>query len=598
MRNSLDSVIKPGRYIGNEWNSIHKDHSSVDVKIALCFPDIYEVGMSHLGLKLLYSLLNQREDVACERVFAPWMDMERVMRDKSIPLSSLETHTHLNQFDIVGFSLQYEMSYTNVLNMLDLGGIPKESSLREGLPLVMGGGPCTLNPESIADFFDIFFIGEAEEAFLEIVDIFKGVRASQGKGEVSHREKEELLFHLAKVQGVYIPSFYNVGYEPCGKVKDITPRYGWLPEKIKKRTVLDLDNAHYPTKPVVPFIQIIHDRIGLEVMRGCPSKCRFCQATSIYSPRRERSMDKLLNLAKETFANTGYEELSLLSLSTGDYSNIMELISRLHETFKGKGVKISLPSLRASSIMKGLETILKFTKGGTITFAPEAGTERLREVINKRLKTEELLKTVKLIYQAGRRNIKLYFMLGLPTEECEDIDGIAELILNVSSMRKELDGKWGGVTVSVSSFIPKPHTPFQWARMETIDALTGKQEYLKTSIRKNRWVKMDFHEPRLSFLEGVFSRGDRRLSSVLKRGWEMGCRFDGWTEHFNFQLWQEAFKQTGLDPDFYALRERDIREVLPWSHIDCGVPDEFLKKEWVAVEANKPQHVLRRPASR
>ena len=576
----LDSVLKPGRYIGNEWNSICKDHNAVDVKIALSFPDVYEVGMSHLGFKILYSLLNQREDVACERVFAPWIDMEKLMREKSYPLSSLETHTPLNQFDIVGFSLQYEMSYTNVLNMLDLGGIPKKSNLRDGLPLIIGGGPCALNPEPMADFFDLFLIGEAEEALLEIVDIYKEIRRSQGNGRVSGREKEELLFHLAKVQGVYVPSFYNVEYDHLGKVKHVTPGFSWLPERIKKRTIHDLNKAHYPTRPVVPFIQIIHDRIGLEVMRGCPSKCRFCQATSIYSPRRDRSMEELIRLAKETFANTGYEEISLLSLSTGDYSRIMELISRLHETFKDKGVNIALPSLRANSVLKNLDTILQCTKSSSLTFAPEAGTERLRRVINKRLETEELFKTARLIYQAGRRKIKLYFMLGLPSEEYEDIDGMAELILNVSGTRKELDGKWGEVTASVSNFVPKPHTPFQWGRMEGINVLMDKQEYLKSRIRKNRWIKMNFHNPRLSFLESVFSRGDRRLSDVLLRGWEMGCRFDGWTEHFHFQLWQDAFKETGTDPDFYALRERDLTEVLPWSHIDCGIPEEFLKKEW------------------
>lgn len=568
----LLNVRKPARYIGQEYNMIKKEWAQDRVKVCLCFPDVYEIGMSHLGLKILYHILNEKEDVLCERCFAPWLDMEKVMLDKKIPLFSLESKVGLASFDIIGFSLQYELTYTNLLNMLHLSGIPLKSSDRDdlSLPLIIAGGPCAFNPEPLADFIDLFLIGDGEEGIVDIVETYRKRRSS----------KQQLLMEMAKIEGVYVPSFYDVSYSD-NKIKAQAPKSPDIPEKIKKRTLSRFSEGDFPVKPVVPYISTIHDRITLEIMRGCPHRCRFCQASSIYAPVRTRKVDQLLELASRTYKNTGFDEVALVSLSSSSYPYIDELIKALTEKFASLGVGISLPSLRIEEDLKNLPSLISAIKKSGLTFAPEAGTERMSRIINKRIRRKELFQALRQAYQMGWRRIKLYFMIGLPFEEEEDLEGIVELADQAARLKKEVSPGPAEVVISVSSFIPKPHTPFQWVRMATADELQRKQEFLLKRAAGKRYLKVKFHNIQTSVLEGVFSRGDRRLGGVLLDAWRDGARFDAWTECFNPGLWDKAFLKNGLDTQSY-LAERGLDEILPWENILCGVGEEALAEEYLA----------------
>jgi len=570
------SVEKPARYTGGEWNSVKKDHENVDIKFAFCFPDVYEVGMSHLGMKILYHLLNQRDDTVCERVFAPWVDMEAKMRENGIPLFSLESREPVANFDFIGFTLQYEMSYTNILNMLDLAGVPLLSRDRkEGMPFVCAGGPCAYNPEPLARFIDFFMLGEGEEIINEVMDCYK-----EWKRDGASRE--EFLKRIAKIEGIYVPAFYEVSYNEDGTVKAVEPVDPAYPQKIRKRIICDLNKVFYPDKMIVPYTAIVHDRIMLELFRGCTRGCRFCQAGYIYRPVRERNVERLKDLARKLVKSTGYEEISLTSLSSSDYSCLTELTTGLLEEMEPQMVNLALPSLRIDSFTLDLmEKAQKVRKSG-LTFAPEAGTQRLRNVINKGVTEENLLDSVSLAFAGGWRGVKLYFMIGLPTETMEDIEGIAELGRKVVDeyykIPKSQRGKGLEVTISTSSFVPKPFTPFQWEPQDTVETLKKKQQFLKDNI-KDRHIRYNWHDPELSFLEAVFARGDRKVGDVLKRAWELGCKFDSWSDHFRFDVWLKAFEDCGVDPAFYANRKRDAEEVFPWDHIDIGVTKKHLLRE-------------------
>lgn len=545
----LLSVTKPARYTGGEWNSVIKGDSGIDCRVALCFPDLYEIGMSHLGLKILYSILNDRRDVACERSFAPWHDMEKVMREKSIPLFSLETKRPLNEFDIIGFSLQYELSYTNILNMLDLSGIPLFSKDRDGShPLIIGGGPCAFNPEPLADFFDCFVIGEGEEAVLEIIDAaIENKRAGAGRGR--------LLEMLSALEGIYVPS---------------------IPKKIRKRFVADLESAPFPEKPIVPFINVVHDRIQIEIMRGCRRACNFCQACAIYRPNRFRSPAKILSLAKSIYGNTGYDEISLVSLSSGDHPQIMEIITSLTGAFKDKAVGISFPSLRVEEMTSRFPLELTSGRHTGLTFAPEVGSEKMRKVINKDIPVETLKECAYQAFKNNWRRIKLYFMIGLPQEEDSDLDAIVGLAREISEVKKRVDGKPADINAAISVFIPKPHTRLEREAMLSIDEIYRRQRYIREKAgsshgtRRGTRVKFIFHDAKMSYLESVFARGDRDLSKALYIAWKSGCRFDSWKEYFDLGKWLSAFKEASIDPDRYSLRERKLDERLPWEFIVSG----------------------------
>lgn len=574
--NILKKVEKPSRYIGNEYNSVHKSLGGINIRFGFCFPDVYEIGMSHLGMKILYHLLNASEDIYCERFFAPWVDMEEQMRTNSIPLFSLETKTPATEFDFLGFTLQYEMSYTNILNMLDLGKIPIFSQDRgEDMPIICAGGPCAFNPEPIADFIDFFMLGEGEEIMMEVMDVYRQVKQRGGK-------KEDFLQKIVAIEGVYVPKFYDVAYKDDGTIKSFTKNYHFAPDKIKKRIVKDFDNCFAPDNIIVPFMEIVHDRIMLEIFRGCIRGCRFCQAGMIYRPVRERSPEMLLSLAERLIQNTGYEEISLSSLSTSDYTQLRELTDGLLKLTEQKKIGLSLPSLRLDNFsMELMQKVQKVRKSG-LTFAPEAGTQRLRDVINKNITERDLENAAKTAFSGGYGTIKLYFMLGLPTETDDDILGISQLADEVVSIYKhtpkEIRNKNLKVTVSVSSFVPKPFTPFQWFGQNTQKELFEKQMLLKDSI-KNRYVSYNWHDSSLSVLEGVFARGDRKLSSVLAEAHRLGAKFDSWHEFFNMDIWQAAFRHTNIDPGFYNTRHRSYEEILPWDHIDVGVSKNFLIHE-------------------
>lgn len=575
IENILPLVEKPARYTGGELNSIVKDASKVDVRFAFCFADTYEVGMSHLGMKILYSLMNEREDVWCERVFAPWIDMEEEMRKADIPLYGLESLEAIKDFDFLGFTLQYEMCYTNIINMLSLAKVPLLAKDRgENDPFVCMGGPCAYSAEALADFSDFYILGEGEEVNLEIIDVYKEWKKEK-------KSRFEFLKMISGIEGVYVPSFYEISYNDDGTVKSIDTKYDFVPKKVRKRIIKDLDKVYYPEKFVVPFIEIVHDRIMLEVFRGCLRGCRFCQAGMIYRPVREKMPQTLLDSAQKLIDSTGYEEISLSSLSTSDYSCLKEFTDGLLEMTEKEKISLSLPSLRLDSFsMELMEKVQKVRKS-SLTFAPEAGSQRMRDVINKNITEEDLLTAAKTAFEGGYSSIKLYFMMGLPFETIEDVCAIADLSKKVVreylSLPKEKRSPGLRITASVASFVPKAFTPFQWAKQDGRDTLREKQYALKDAMNDKR-VKYNYHEAPVSALEGVFARGDRRLSKVLLKAHSLGVRFDGWSDQFSQEKWDRAFEECGIDPKFYT-RERSFDETLPWDMIDVGVTKEFLIRE-------------------
>lgn len=572
----LEKVQKAPRYTGGEMNTEIKKWDECPLHFGFCFPDTYEVGMSHLGLKILYGLINRESWSLCERFFMPWTDMIDLMAEEHLPLLSMESRHPLSDFDVVGFTLQYEMSYSNILAMLKMGNIPLESSQRgPNDPIVVAGGPCAFNPEPLADFIDAFMIGDGEEVMTELNHVILE-RKEKGLSRI------ECLRKLAKLEGVYVPSLYDVTYNEDGTVRAVTPNCPEAPAVIRKRVVTDLNQTYYPEEIPVPYTEVIFDRIMLEIMRGCTRGCRFCQAGILYRPVRERSMEKLIELAEKLQQSTGYEEISLSSLSSGDYSCLPELIRELMKRMKDKRVSISLPSLRIDSVLKESLEETQQVKKTSLTFAPEAGTQRMRDVINKGVTEQDLLEKVRDAFEGGWSSVKLYFMSGLPTETNEDLDGIADLARKVQAeyfkVPKEKRAKGLRVTVSVSVFVPKPFTPFQWASQDTLEKNIEKQEHLK-KVLNIKGITFHWHEPYVSFLEACFSRGDRRIGKVLKTAFEKGCILDGWNETFRYDLWMQAFNECGLDPAFYANRQRQKDEVFPWDHIDSGVTKQFLWHE-------------------
>ena len=569
----LPSVAKPARYTGGEWNMVRKDPAAVTVRFALALPDVYEVGMSNLGLKILYGVLNDRQDTYAERAYCPWPDMEQAMRETGTPLASLETQTPLRDFDAVGVSLQYEMTYSNILTMLDLGGIPLTSADRaDNDPLIVGGGPCAYNPEPLADFFDCFVIGEGEEIIGELaVTIAAWKQAGRPEGRAG------LLQRLATLAGIYVPAFYRPEYNADATFRQVMPIVAVAPAAVAKRIVKDLDAAPFPTQPIVPYLETVHDRIMLELFRGCTRGCRFCQAGVVYRPVRERKPETLLRLAQALVDHTGYDEISLVSLSSADYSCLRELADELMTRFAPQRVSLSLPSLRIDSFSIELANEIQKVRRSGLTFAPEAGTQRLRDVINKGVTEADLFEAAGAAFRSGWSGIKLYFMIGLPTETDEDVLAIADLARRVAGMARNVRNR--RVTISVSTFVPKPHTAFQWVPQLSIAEMERRQNLLRAALR-DRSINFNWHDPETSRLEGVFARGDRRLGKALLEAWRRGARFDGWSEYFRPEIWAEAFAATGIDPDFYTVRERDLGEALPWRHIDCGASAEWLAGEW------------------
>lgn len=569
--NILRKVIKPARYTGNEWNSVMKDWDKTDIKVALSYPDSYEVGMSNMALPILYELLNSQPDVLAERVFAPWIDMQEIMLASGVPLSTLESRHPLKDFDIIGFSLGYELTYTNILNMLHLAGIPLLASERDDShPIIIAGGSGALNPESMADFIDLFVVGDGEEVLLELIDSFRDWKR-QGAA------KGELLRQAAAIPGIYVPSLYQVEYQADGMFKSITPTVAEASPTIQRRIVGKLPPP--ATKPVVPYIGVIHDRGGIEIQRGCSHGCRFCQAGNIYRPVRERPPEEIIQAVGEIIANCGYNEISLVSLSTSDYTDIDKLITDLFHRYQSHNLSLSLPSLCIDSFsVKLLDSLPSGRKTG-LTFAPEAGSDRLRRAINKDIPEEEILETIATAFDRGWTSLKLYFMLGLPTETTDDIEGIIHLIDKIDSLGRKAKGRRPQLRISLSTFVPKPHTPFQWTAQQSEQQLTPKYELLKKGLRR-RGVRLWWHDPKVSLLEAVLSRGDRRLGKVIHRAWQLGSIFDGWSEQFNYENWLKAFAEAGIEPSFYAHRERPLDEPLPWAHIDTGITPAFLKQEY------------------
>ena len=573
----LARVEKPTRYTGGELNEILKNPDEVDVRFGFCFPDTYEIAMSHLGLKILYYVLNQRADTWCERVFAPWVDMQEQMAAHNMRLWALESGDEITHFDFLGFTLQYELSYSNVVKMLMEANIPVRASERgEEYPIICGGGPCAYNAEPVADIFDFFMLGEGEEMINEVVDEYIKWKKS-GKAD-----KKDYLEAIANIDGIYVPSFYDVEYNEDNTIKSITPNNDNAKPTVRKRIMNDFDKAYAPDNIIVPFGEVVHDRVILEIMRGCMRGCRFCQAGYIYRPLRERNSDTLLGIAEDLLSCSGYDEISLSSLSSSDYSQLKPLTDRLLDMTEQKKIGLSLPSLRIDNFSMDLMRRVQAVRKSGITFAPEAGTQRLRDVINKNITEEDVLKSTSILFRGGWTNVKLYFMIGLPTETEDDVRGIADLSQKVLdeyfAIPKEERAKNINITVSTSSFVPKPFTAFQWAAQDDRESLVKKQDILKGAI-KSRRIRYNWHYSETSYLEGVFARGDRRLGEVIIKAVEKGCQFDSWADHFKFDKWMEAFEECGIDPDFYNLRERSYDEILPWDHIDIGVTKKFLMNE-------------------
>ena len=584
----LDQVQKPTRYTGGEMNTQLKPWDSAKLHFACCFPDTYEVGMSHLGMKILYAAMNQQPDMLCERAFMPWVDMMDLMKQENVPLFTLESRSPLSAFDVVGFTLQYEMSYSNILAMLELGGIPLlRENRREEDPIVVAGGPCAFNPEPLADFIDAFMVGDGEEQILDLNRVIM-----QGREEGASRMT--ILKRLCAIRGVYVPALYDVQYNADGTIASMKPNCPEAPAKVLKAIIPDLDKAFYPTEIPVPYMEIIHDRIMLEIMRGCTRGCRFCQAGILYRPVRERSLEHLVELAQQLENTTGYEEISLSSLSSGDYTCLAELIRELIRRLDEKHVSISLPSLRLDSVLKDSLEATQKEKKTSLTFAPEAGKQRLRDVINKNVTWDEIEKTCSLAFANGYTSVKLYFMMGLPTETMEDIEGIAETAQKVVDLyysnSKHAKGRGVQVTISCACFVPKPHTPFQFVPMDTEEMLKAKQKHLLESVH-SRKIKVNYHDSATSFLEGVFAKGDRRLAPVILEAYKRGCYFDGWEECFQYDTWLKVFEDMGIDPKFYCQRPIGLDEVTPWSHMDYGVTHEYLVREYqkaLAAQTTQP----------
>ena len=583
----LLKISQPARYIGGEVNMVKKDPSKVAVRFAMCFPDVYEIGMSHLGIQILYDMFNRRDDVYCERVYSPWMDLDPIMREQKIPLFAVESQDPIKKFDFLGITIQYEMCYTNILQVLELSQIPLHAEDRtEEDPIVIGGGPCTYNPEPIAPFFDLFYMGEGEVVYFDLIDRYKEIKARGGS-------RKEFLEQAAQIPGIYVPGFYDVTYKEDGTIEAMTPNNPHAPQTVSKQLVMDMSDTWYPEKPVVPYLRATQDRVVLEIMRGCIRGCRFCQAGMVYRPVRERSLEELKRLARTMLKSTGHEEISLSSLSSSDYTKLEGIVNFLIDEFDGKGVNVSLPSLRIDAFSIDVMSKVQDVKKSSLTFAPEAGSQRLRNVINKGLTEENILNGSAEAFKGGWNRVKLYFMLGLPTETVEDMQGIAELSEKVAEVyydtvpKEQRHGKVQ-VTASTSFFVPKPFTPFQWAPMCTKEQFLERASIVNHRMKEmlnKKSLRYNWHEADVTVLEGVLARGDRKVAAVIEEAYRQGAIYDSWSEYFNNDIWMKAFETCGVDIDFYTTRERSLDEVFPWDFIDAGVTKDFLKREWANAQA-------------
>ncbi len=578
----LNQVEKPARYVGGELNTVMKDKNKVDLRFAICFPDVYDIGMGNLGMQILYDMFNRRSDVWCERVYSPWPDLDKILREKKIPLFAIESQDPVKDFDFLGITLQYEMCYTNVLQILDLSGIPLHAAERTGAdPIVIGGGPCTYNPEPVAEFFDLIYIGEGEVAYDELFDLYIRMKKDGAS-------REAFLRAASRVEGIYVPSLYTPHYREDGTLASFEPAAEDVPKTVRRVIVREMDRAVYPERPIVPFVRPVQDRVTLEIMRGCIRGCRFCQAGMVYRPVRERSLDRLRQIAADALAASGYDEISLSSLSSSDYSGIEPLVNHLIDKCSANHINISLPSLRIDSFSLDVMSKVQDVKKSSLTFAPEAGTQRMRDVINKGITEEEIMRGAAAAFHGGWSKVKFYFMLGLPTETEADMKGIPELCERVAALyyaeipKAERRGKIQ-ITASSSFFVPKPFTPFQWAQMERKEEYLRRAHLVKDTFRaqlNNKAMRYEYHDADVTVLEGVFARGDRRVAQVIERAYRLGCLFDAWSEQYDDTKWQQAFADCGVDPDFYTLRERPADELFPWDFIDIGVTKRFLRREW------------------